>query len=81
MVLFNEGAIVMTRPYRSPTHGESTREAPARADRELRLVIGIFWVISVVQVAGALLRHEVFGAETTLALMAVLGLPCLIFAR
>ena len=44
-------------------------------DADLLPVFGIAWIASVVRVAGAVVLHETFGAEQTLALFCVLLLP------
>ncbi len=73
----------------SPDRYRSTRVRSVRA-RDTRTawegasvpaVVALFWLISLVRVVGALLRHEVFGAEATLALTAVLALPFVLFGR
>ena len=50
-------------------------------ERELLVGLALFWVVSLIRVVGGVVRHEVFGAEATLALMAVLGLPWLVLGR
>ena len=50
-------------------------------ERELLVVLALFWVVSLVRVVGTVVRHEVFGAEATLALMAVLVIPWLTLRR
>jgi hypothetical protein len=52
-----------------------------RSDGGLLIVLGLFWLVSVIRCVGGLLRHEVFGAEATLALMAIVGLPWLVAGR
>jgi hypothetical protein len=70
-------------PYREP--GRVPRRRSPRAavfgDLSLLVAFGVFWAVSVARVAGALARHEIFGGESTLALMAVIGLPILLFGR
>jgi hypothetical protein len=52
------------------------RDQPDRSvDVDLLVVAALFWSVSLVRVVGALLRHETFGAEATLALMAVIFTP------
>lgn len=51
------------------------------ADRDLLPAMALFWAISAVRVVGALLRHEVFGTEATLALMALVAIPCAALLR
>lgn len=69
----------MNAPYRVAGNRE-TQEKPTAllADLSLIVALGVFWVISVVRVVGAFVRHEVFAAESTLALMAVIGIPLLL---
>ncbi len=69
----------MNAPYRV-AENRKTQEKPTAllADLSLIVALGVFWVISVVRVAGAFVRHEVFAAESTLALMAVIGIPLLL---
>jgi hypothetical protein len=50
-------------------------------ERGLAAVMGIFWLVSLVRVFGALLRHEAVGVEATLALVAVIAIPWLIWGR
>ena len=52
-----------------------------RGEPELLVVLALFWVVSLVRVVGAIVRHEGFGAEATLALMAVLAIPWLTLGR
>jgi hypothetical protein len=56
-----------------PTRPEVARAA--RAEGPLIAMLLVFWIVSVVRVAGAILSHEAFGAEATLALMAAVGIP------
>jgi hypothetical protein len=44
-------------------------------DTNLLAVLVVFWVASIARVVSALVRHEIFGAEATLALMAVVAVP------
>jgi hypothetical protein len=45
----------------------------------LVVVLGIFWVVSLIRVVGALVRGEAFGVEASLAFIAVLGVPWLVW--
>ena len=68
--------------YRSPMRRAIARERgrdPVAADS--LLAAALFWVLSLVRVVGAFARHETFGAEATLALMAVLCIPPLLVRR
>jgi hypothetical protein len=49
------------------------------ADRDLLPVLALFWLVSVVRVVGALVRRETFGVEATLAMMAVVVVPCVVY--
>lgn len=63
-------------PYRSPMRRAIASErVRRRAEADLLPAVAIFWVLSLVRVVGAFARHETFGAEATLALMAVLCIP------
>jgi hypothetical protein len=48
---------------------------PTGYDGPLRVALSLFWVVSAVRVVGAIAGHETFGAEATLAAMAVVGIP------
>jgi hypothetical protein len=71
----------MKSPYRV-AENRKTQEKPTALQTDLSLIValGLFWVISVVRVTGAFVRHEVFGGESTLALMAVIGIPLLLLS-
>jgi hypothetical protein len=43
--------------------------------------MAVFWLASVVRVVGALVRHEAFGAEETLALLAIFAVPFLLCSK
>jgi hypothetical protein len=45
----------------------------------LVVVLSIFWVVGLIRVVGALLRREVFGVEATLAFVALVGVPWLVW--
>jgi hypothetical protein len=67
-------------PYRIPSKlakGLSARRA--LEDGQTLAALGFFWAISIVRAVGGLLRHEIFGAEGTLALMAVAVVPWLVW--
>ncbi len=49
-------------------------------DVDALAVVGLLWTVSVLQVAGALYRHEVFGVTSTLACAVVLVVPVAIAA-
>jgi hypothetical protein len=66
----------MSRIPRSPD-GPAEARIPVPPERDLKVLLAVFWLISAVRAVGALVRHEVFGAEATMALVAVLVLPWL----
>jgi hypothetical protein len=39
----------------------------------------VLWIVSAIRVAGAAARHEVFGAEATLAFLSLILVPCIVF--
>lgn len=51
-------------------------ESPKR-DRDLFPVLFILWIPSVSRVAAALMHHETFRAQATLALIFAVLIPCL----
>ena len=65
--------------FRWPVRRAIDRDGRSKlADRDLLPVLALFWLVSVVRVVGALVRHETFGAEATLALVAAVVVPCVI---
>ncbi|MGD0674580.1 MAG: MYXO-CTERM sorting domain-containing protein [Polyangiaceae bacterium] len=66
---------MMSSPYRVPGRAEVNRGwEPGVVDVDVLLAACLLGVASLIRVVGAVLRHETFGAEATLALMAVAGL-------
>jgi hypothetical protein len=65
--------------YRRPASARLARHRGRRADRDLLPAAALLWAVSLIRTVAALLWHEKFGAEATLALMAVVGLPWLFF--
>ncbi len=66
----------------SPTLDPPTRSgrfAPRWRDGDVLVALLVLWVASVVRVVGAGIRHEVFGTEATLALIAFVLVPCVLF--
>ena len=53
----------------------STSEKESRWAGALWIVVLVLWVPSSIRVIGALVCHETFGVEVTLATMAVVFLP------
>ena len=51
------------------------------SDRDVRIALALFWIVSVIRVVGGILRKEVFGTEATLAFMTVIGIPLLALGR
>lgn len=70
---------MLTHPYRTPAPRPGAPEPPAgppaEGDGELVPVYTIVWIASVMRVAQGLLRAETFGAELTLASIALVVLP------
>lgn len=63
-------------PYRAARRAAS---GPKRAvDRDLLPVFVLLWAMSVAVVVRCVFRHDVFGAEATLALTLVVALPVLV---
>jgi hypothetical protein len=52
-----------------------------RADGDLLPVLGFVWVVSLLRVAAGLAVGEVFGAEASIAVIALILLPPAIFRR
>ena len=60
----------------------SAARSPARRglrsdDVDVLVALVVLWIASLVRVGGAFARHEVFGAEATLAFMSLVLVPCL----
>ncbi|MBV9946295.1 MAG: hypothetical protein JOZ69_05570 [Myxococcales bacterium] len=62
-------------PHRWSGSVETPRRPEPARDADLLFIALVFWVVSVVRAAGALFRHETFGAESTLALAAAVAIP------
>jgi hypothetical protein len=71
-----------TSPYRTATAPgrTSSGETFSSLDEDLGPVLALVWVASVARVVGAFARHEVFGAEATLALLAAVWTPRYLFS-
>jgi hypothetical protein len=71
----------MSPPYRTPATVEDPTSADsgrdAFPDAEVLPFLGLFWLASVARVGAAIARHQIMGAETTLACLAVVFLPLL----
>jgi hypothetical protein len=50
-------------------------------DEDLAPLLGIAWVVSALRVAGAIVSGAPFNVEATLALVAVLSIPVLVWAQ
>jgi hypothetical protein len=76
-------ALMNGSPYReaSPTPRSRSRREPLFEDASLLAALGVFWAVSLARVTGALARHEIFGGESTLALMVAIGVPLLLLRR
>ncbi|HZU81266.1 MAG TPA: hypothetical protein VE987_00035 [Polyangiaceae bacterium] len=71
-----------TSPYRYLGSSAGPRAlARAPLDRAPLPALGLLWAVSLVRVAGAVVRHEAFGAEATLAFVALAAVPWLIWGR
>jgi hypothetical protein len=69
----DSGSTTGASPYRiaAPPHEEREIVSAWGFDAELRPVAVVLWIGSVIRVVGALYRHEIVGAEVTLAWMTV----------
>ena len=70
--------------FRSSPYRVTRREAVGRKppiDRDLLPVFALLWAMSVAVVVRCVLRHDVFGAQATLALALAVALPILVVAR
>jgi hypothetical protein len=70
----------MSLPYRTPATLEdptpADSEKDAFPDADVLALLGLFWLASVARIGAAIARHEIMGAEATLAgLAALLLLP------
>ncbi len=65
-------------PYRTLPRSEPDDTRPPFPDLDLVAVAAIVWLSSLVRMAAAVSRAETFGAEPTLALLAVVALPLLV---
>lgn len=69
-------------PYRLPMRSAVPRGSDCtRPDAHLLLPAALFWAISLLRVVGGFVRHETFGAEATLALIAFVCTPWLLVRR
>jgi hypothetical protein len=57
----------------------SARRGLRWGDADVLVALFVLWIASAVRVGGAFARHEVFGAEATLAFMSLVLVPCLFF--
>jgi hypothetical protein len=69
-------SVVRLSRYRSVAHRDIPLELPA-GDSDLRFIAAAVWFASLIRVSFALAHREVFGAEATLALFALVLLPML----
>lgn len=67
-----------TRSYRTPPD-EPGSERPARGDRDLVLVYLLVWIWAAAIVIATVAKGDRFGTKATLALMASLVLPFVIW--
>jgi hypothetical protein len=80
LVPFNRSALALERRRPQGSRSDSP-SANRRGDRDLLPMWVALWVGSALRVASALVSHEVFGAEATLALAAFLLVPGLMLWR
>ncbi len=68
---------VAMSPYRQPASKNAPREERSDGSNDGGLVgaLVLFWVVSIIRVVGGVVRHETFGAEATLAVLAVVIVP------
>jgi hypothetical protein len=71
------GKLIEMSSRRTPSSG--LRRQPEAADWDLLPIGALLWIGSVARVALAFAAHETFGAEATLALACVFGLPWLLW--
>jgi hypothetical protein len=69
--------VVLPHPFRTGASREPQRSREPRVDGHVLAAFAVLWIVSVARVAGAVIQHQTFGAEATLALMAIGGLPLL----
>jgi hypothetical protein len=72
-----------TPVYRLPVPAKQQRRAMARrtVDGTALAALAVLWIVSLLRVIGAIGRHEVFGAESTLALLCLVAAPWLAWPR
>jgi hypothetical protein len=70
-------SIIDPAPSGSPASA-SKRSKCGWRDADVLIALGALWLVSVIRVAGAATRHEVFGAEATLAFLSMLAIPWLV---
>jgi hypothetical protein len=81
-MLLAKAIAMQALPYRTATPPELPGdEERSTAEPDVLFAAGIFWLVSLVRVVGAFLRHETFGAEATLGLMAIIFIPLLLVRR
>ena len=77
--LASDGIVMRPLPYRSPAQPAAGNRRRLGEDPALLLALGVFWAVSAARSAWGLVRHEVFGTEGSLALLAAIGIPWLVF--
>lgn len=65
-------------PYRNPSTLDEPPSLEKSGDTDLILPFALFWLVSLVRVGACFLRRESFGAEPTLAMVALFLLPYLL---
>ena len=69
-------SVIQLTRYRAVTHRDLPMTVP-HGDSDLRAIGALLWVGSAVRTLLALIHHQAFGIEATLALLCVLGIPLL----
>ena len=66
---------VLTLPIRRIARVQPRRERRPWRDTDAVVALVVLWVASAIRVAGAFARHEVFGAEASLAFLSLVLAP------
>ena len=70
---------MQSSPYRLRAQTDASRGAArCRANLDVLAAAVLLWTVSFARVVGAVLRHEIFGSDATLALMAIVAIPWLL---
>ena len=71
--------VIQLSRYRTVSRRDLPLDIPA-GDSDLRVVVIVLWIGSVIRSALTVIHHETFGVEATLALVCVLLLPFLVLS-